>query len=330
MSETFRLGMYAYGTFGAPAGDDPDQQTADFKTWLTAIGQAGYNVLVMSTFHVDPHGNLFDSAPVATDGVFNPLESSQPSKALNPQLPALLADFKATYGAKVYYSVGNSAGTAGDMTNLETLLSGYSCVQAQSNPTSPDFENLVSNLKLLGSALHIDGIDFDFEPVAYDASQQTLVSQFTCLLHNLGFGVTYCPYRKTSFWIDAQAAACDPEQTGSGTSKVDWWNLQCYGNGPPTSWTKAIEEYIAAHRNRLGIADPGRYVMPGYSSTDGPPCTVQQQVYAAVTATPPTAGGGWIWQLGQFDLSSPNLESALSGYATAIVQGQSGPPAQAG
>ena len=329
------VGIAAYGNFGAKAGNDPSSQANDFKNWLTAIGEAGFNFLLMSTFHVDAQGNLNDTAPVAKDGIFNPElngPNPDPSDGLNPQLPMLLADFKSTYNAKVYYSIGNAAGTASDMANLSSILGNYSCTPGSTPPDTKEYNNLVANMKLLKSDLHIDGIDFDFEPATYDSAGQTLVSQFTCLCNSLGFGVTYDPYypqtqtqMPPTFWLDAQANACDPTNSGTGTQKVDWWNLQCYSGGQgntASAWTGEIDSYQG--KDRLGISDTSTFVIPGYSQ-DSKPSTVQQEIYESATGTPVANGGGWIWQLGQFDLKSPNLESDLREYAQAIINGQTSP-----
>ncbi len=324
-----KICIYAYGNFGQPAGNHPDQQAEDYKTWLDALGKAGFNVLVMSTFHVDPSGNLDDSAPVANGGVFNPLESTNPEKALNPKLPELLADFKSTFNAKVYYSIGNWAGSNGDMANVAVLLDGYSCMSSGSKPSNSNYDNFVTNLKLLKSALHIDGIDFDFEPHdtpdAYGSGQQKMVSQFTCLLHSLGFGVTYCPYTSKKFWINAQADACDPNNTGTGTSKVNWWNLQCYDGGSGNTadgWVDVINDNSS--KGRLGIADTGKFITPGYGKNSSSAGEVQQNIYNAATGSPESKNGGFIWQLGDF-ISSPNMESALADYANAIINGRTNP-----
>ena len=338
MSPSNVIGIYAYGNFGAKAGSDPKTQAADYKTWLDAIGNAGFNTLVMSTFHVDAEGNLNDSAPVAANGVFNPNEKSDPKNALNPHLPKLLAEFKSNFNAKVYYSIGNWSGSAEDIANVEALLAGYSCDSGMSNPSS-EYQNFVANLQVLSSALHIDGIDFDFEPHGedpYNATQQAMVSQFICLLHSLDFGVTFAPYPydeernkqwidvSQEFWLAAQANACDPDNTGTGTSKVDWWNLQCYGGGvgaTANGWTTAVDDYIKKNGNRLGIAEAGTFVIPGYSSSTSTSSEVESAISEAVSGNPSASGGGWIWQLGQFDLSSSTLENDLAAYANAIKSG---------
>ena len=292
MNDSDIIGIYTYGNLKKP------------EIQIEAIGKAGFNVMVISTFHVHKDGTLYNTPPL--------------------NLKEYLVNFKSKYNGKVYCSIGNAAGSKNDMTNLESLLSGYSPISKEIQPANTGFGTLVRSLRKLMKDLPIDGIDFDFEPQgqnSYNSKQKTMVSQFTSLLHSLGFGVTYCPYEEPQFWIEAQVDSCDPAITGKGISKVNWWNLQCYdggGGNTPNSWLREINEPGVVAR--MGVKDASRFVIPGYSKNQSTPGDVKESVETAAQGSPPSKGGAWIWDLNNFEIND-HLESKLTKYAKAIKNG---------
>jgi hypothetical protein len=284
----FNATLYVYGVF------DNQSNWSSYAGWIADIQGSAFNILVFSTFHVDPNGNLYGSVPLVTNGVFNP------DGELNPDLPSLYQGLQ--QGKTLLYSIGNSAGTAGDMSNLQSILS---------DPSSTAYSNLQTNLGVLKSELGISGIDFDFEPNGYTTVQQGVVTSFTNFCNNLGLLVTYCPFVNEQWWVDAQIAAV----TNGGT--VACWNLQCYAGGfgnTPANWLSPIQDNAAA----MGVSNPATFIVPGTDTSQTPQAT--QAVFAAWAAGAPGLNGGFIWQFGVIE-----SESSVDDYANAVVNGIANP-----
>ena len=291
MSNTNAL-LYVYGVFDT---GNPSSWPA-VPGYISDILASDFNVVVFSTFHVDALGNLFGSVPLVTDGQFNP------TNQLDPDLPQYYQQL-AQAGRTLYYSIGNSAGTAGDMANLALILA---------DPTGAAYANLQANLKVLAEVLTIAGIDFDFEPADYGSTEQTIVTDFTTFCTGLKLQVTYCPYAVESWWIDAQIAAV---QAGGA---VQWWNLQCYAGGfgnSPATWLPSIQQNAGA----LGVADPPTFIVPGVD-TSGGPAAVQAEIQSFASGAP-GLNAAFLWQLGDIENQGG---ATVAQYATAVLQGLSG------
>jgi hypothetical protein len=278
MSE--RVVIYVYGFFDSPKPSEwPSAQQ-----WVDDIIASDFTHVILASFHVDTEGNLYGSAPVVTDGAL--------ASGVNPQLPALYQQLAAA-GKQVLYSIGNAAGSAGDLANLYTIL------QA---PGSPAYTNLQTNLGFVKNQMAMVGIDFDFEG-PYGSDQQWTVTQFTNFVDDLGLIVTYCPYTFETFWVDAQNAA---------TAAVSWWNLQVYGGADPNQWATGLN-------GAKGVPDPAAFLVAGYSIDGGAtPSQVQASISQAATAVP-GLGGAFIWQMADIETSSGTY--TVSDYAQAVING---------
>jgi hypothetical protein len=282
--------LYVYGVF-----DNSDNWTS-YQGWLNDIAASGLAFVVFSTFHVDDQGNLFGSVPLVTNGTFNP------NGELNPALPSLYQAFF-EQGIGLFYSIGNSAGTAGDMAALQTILG---------NPSGSAYANLRTNLGVLTDTLSIIGIDFDFEPSDYSPEMQTVVTEFTTFCWNLDLDVTYCPYANEQWWIDAQINAV----TKSPGYSPLWWNIQCYpdlGNSPE-GWLPLIQTNASA----MNVLDPEDFVVPG-TSTSLTVSQVQAQFSTWAQAMPGLMAG-FVWQFGNMI-----ADNSVASYMNAVVQGIESP-----
>jgi hypothetical protein len=299
------VALYVYGVFDS--GYAGEQQTEEFSQYISEIQSSAFNVVILSTFHVDTLGNLFGSVPLVTNGVFNPNWPSDQSDAMNPVVPSLYQALAAS-GRTLLYSIGNSAGTAGDMAALQQILAA---------PGSPAYQNLSNNIQILAQNLSISGVDFDFEPSEYSETNGETVVAFTNFVNELGLQVTYCPYMVEQFWLDAQAQAY--ANAGSSQPVVSWYNLQCYSGGAgnsPADWVQAIESYGAS---KLGIDNPAAFIVAGYDLQGGP--SGVQDRFALLTRSDPGINGGFLWQLGDMVNLGPN---AVAEYGAAVANGLAG------
>ncbi len=281
--------LYVYGVF------DNQSNWSSYAGWIADIQGSAFNIIVFSTFHVDPNGNLYGSVPLVTNGVFNP------DGDLNPDLPSLYQGLQQA-GKTLLYSIGNSSGTAGDMSSLQSILS---------DPSGTAYSNLQTNLGVLKSELGISGIDFDFEPDGYATEQQGVVTSFTNFCNSLDLFVTYCPFFSEQWWVDAQIAAV------SNSGSVAWWNLQCYAGGfgnTPANWLSLIKDNAVA----MGVSNPAAFIVPGTDTSQTPQAT--QAVFAAWAGGAPGLNGGFIWQFGVIE-----SESSVDDYANAVANGIANP-----
>ena len=292
------LAFNAFGVVDEPNGGDA--QTLGLESFFGQLRDSAFNVLILSSFHVDAVGTLEGRVPLVRDGVFNP------EGAVNPALPRLCHQL-ADQGMQLFYSVGNASGTLADLTALREIFAPY---PEQRN--TPALRALEENLLTLAREFSLTGIDFDFKPVHPTPWRETLV-RFTRFVHDLGLQVTYSPFRNPDFWIDvhreAQAGIEDPTR-----SVVRWYNLQTYGGGAtPSSWVQAL---VDAGPETLVIRDPESFILPGLTPTDATatPAAVRH-AFAALQRRTPGLRGGFLWHCGR----GPALP--LEGYAQAILDG---------
>lgn len=286
-----RIVLYVYGIFDT----GKQSEWPGLSVYAGQILASDFNVVVLSTFHVDALGDLFGSEPLVISGVFNP------SGKLDPNL---LQYYQMITGAgkRLYYSIGNRSGSNMDLAMLAEILA---------NPSGSAYANLQANLTVLKQQLSLTGIDFDFEPSgsgAYGSDQQTTVAQFTAFCNQLGLDVTYCPYTNQQWWIDTQTSAV------AAGGKVRWWNLQCYDRGStntPAAWLPLIQQNATA----MGVADPTTFLVPGVAANGGTQVVIATLTRFAEAA--PGLNGGFIWQLGAMGKAGATPAS----FAGAVIAG---------
>jgi hypothetical protein len=294
------LSLYVYGVF-----DDTSLQD-NYAAYAEAMSSSNFNSVVLSTFHVNPDGSLYNGLPnLMVGGKFNP-DGDQYA-----ELPAIFAAIKQASGTvwQLSYSIGNASSSDDDLQAIQTVMGNYPDPADPSNP-------LFINLQGLSQSLHIDRIDCDFEPTVYDPWLATVV-YFTELCHNAGLGVTYCPYTSIPFWLQA----LHETYVSLGRQAVAQLNLQVYGGAEPQEWISQIETY----GQPLGIDDAAAFVVAGYSCSKDDACTscgtsLCQRLAAALQANPGIRGG-WAWQMGVAlgckDLAA-TLESWARGFHSAL------------
>ena len=273
--------LYVYGFFDSPNSS----LWPSAQQWIDDIIASQFTHVVLASFHVDANGNLFGSVPVVTNGAL--------ASGVNPQLPSLYQQLAAA-GKQVLYSIGNAAGSAGDLENLHAILSA---------PGTAPYTNLQTNLMFVQNQMAMVGIDFDFEG-PYGSDQQWTVTQFTNFVADLGFVVTYCPYIIEPFWVAAQNDAAAP---------VAWWNLQVYGGADPATWAAGLT-------GAKGVPNPAAFLVAGYSIDNGQsPSDIQTSVAQAANAVP-GLGGAFVWQM--VDIGKTTY--TVSDYAQAVIKGLAG------
>ena len=116
----------------------------------------------------------------------------------------------------------------------------------------------------------VDGIDLDCEE---DVDPETIVS-FSKMLFDLGFEVTFGPYRYMSFWKECM------QQLWTKGHKVSWWNLQFFDGGYNNR--PNIRLWLQSLADVVGNDAPGSYLMAG----------VAAQGAGQANGQCPTGGGG--------------------------------------
>lgn len=261
----------------------------------------------------------------ATDGPhlgdlqLNEVIISQGEYVADPAWPGLLASLKegATSVNRLLFSLLGYPGFS-TFATIQRLI--------QTQGTGPD-SILYKNFAGLKAAIPaIDGIDIDDETL-YD--QETTV-KLSRMLHEIGYEVTFCPYDQQNFWIE-----CLYELNSQTPGLVTGFNLQCYAGG---QWNiDQVQNWIDAIAARMGPSFPAAtFVNPGlWCRSKESNCVIGScppDVTAQFAAWQPTGiQGGFIWlyddlqycaQSGACGASAPMGSQA---YASAIVQGLSGP-----
>jgi hypothetical protein len=184
-----------------------------------------------------------------------------------------------------------------------------------------------ANFKTLIQALDIDFIDFDYEPDSYDKEDRERIVNLASLIDVWGAKSSFCPYAERSWWIECLADAYER----LGRQPIEWMNLQCYDGGAdndPVEWAEAIKR----HHRPTGIADPYRFVVPGYWVKQNYPdkeqygkCPDQiEKIFEDLKAR--GLSGGWLWNIGdifKFEDSGfcGSQDVTPKGYSDAVLRG---------
>jgi len=168
--------------------------------------------------------------------------------------------------------------------NIETLIA--------AEGTGED-SSLYKSFKVLRDVLGADAINFDDES-NYDVASTV---EFGKMLSVLGYKVTLCPYRDTTYWgaVYTQLEAYQP-------GLVDRVYLQCYAGGSyntPLAWNSIF---------------PGLNVAPGLSVSEKTPAEMK----STLDSWKDDSAGGFIWILDE--ILSGNVNS-VKDYADAVIDG---------
>ena len=337
MSATGKIfAAYAASCLYAASNDDVSRVKGNVQTFLTS----GLNTVILGLFHI---GRDFDIDP-----------------------PQLLGDiyFNGTlvFSQGHYVGYGSNAGDTTSWAQLVESLSGdgritrvlgsiggeeeviydFRAIQKiyETNHGSFKGTNLERNLQMLRRVLPmISIIDMDNEET--DSVTQESFTAFCRMLvqKEMGFGITFCPYRDQTFWTSALKALSD-----SNPGAVKWWNLQCYaggGDNDPKTWAGYISQAMPNFDTTGYIvgSDWSRFYNTQFQQWQGDfPLSTRagSSVYTFFNpwASEHAIGGGFLWNADQvlsyeadnqkygqdpyYDVSGSSLGQYVSAMATAL------------
>lgn len=113
-----------------------------------------------------------------------------------------------------------------------------------------NFQTLREAFTLNGECV-IDGIDLDNE----EPVKASTITDFCEILFELGFEVTFCPYRNPTEWQGYMQTLWDKGH------RVSWWNLQCYSGGAEN--LDELEPWINAVSQVVGKGRGASYIVAG-------------------------------------------------------------------
>ncbi|MBB3119939.1 hypothetical protein [Pseudoduganella violacea] len=279
------IAIYAEGCM-YPSATYPVSET------IGVVQQSGFTTVILSLFHI---GRDYDVSPLQRLGdlYFNTtLVFSQGEYVGDAAWPSLIASLPSGSVAKVCASIGG-----GGVMDFQTLKKIY-----EANGNSFEQTNLAANLAALRRYLPaISIIDLDCEET-YDSPSFIAFCQ---LLASIGFGITFCPYIKATFWTGALAAL-----NASNPGALKWFNLQCYdggGENQPGPWAAAIKQACPSFPT-------DGFLITGDWTEDSP-----QQVgqLMARCRQDPSVGGGFLWTLDS--LINGQNDGLVKQYADAIA-----------
>lgn len=276
--------------------------TADSaKDPLDEIVSSGFNILVLSSLHISPNGDILwnDEELVIQDKGAVVFDPKGLFGNLSKRLDSLLSKNTILH---IFWGIGS--GGFRDFSNIANLLK-----------TEEGKERLKASFETLQKKLpQIKGFDFDNED-HHDIDTVVWLTEFLSI--SLNAMITYRPYFGQYFWEDCIEAIYKKLHI----QPVLWWNLQCYEDGKvndPKDWAQSI----ALRKEYNGVVEPQSYIIPGYlqEESDEMSPAMLQQVFANCRES---VGGGFVVQ-NTSDLpttSRSNSLTQLSSYSHAIKEG---------
>lgn len=240
---------------------------------MFAITQAGWTSIILSLFHIDSSGDIIYNNPMIVQNGAYVGDAAWPG-----QVAQLKKDSPVT---TILASIGG--GGVSDFSNIQTIY--------DNNNNSFNETPLQKNFQVFRQSFPaIDLIDMDCE----DNYDQPSFVAFCEMLIDIGFGITFCPYRNKGFWTGSLTAI---EQDYPGA--VKWWNLQCYDGGAgndPATWAAAIQKAIPGFNTDGFIlaGDWSRLWNGQYWQGD---CPSQVQSLLSPFEPESCVGGAFIWTI---------------------------------
>jgi hypothetical protein len=345
--------MTAYKTAcycGLGPGSTKDSVSLIQKSGLTTviefalhIGREGNGVQQWGDF-VFNDGYPQESYPFIRNGQFNPYND-----AATGAWPTELGNLKQSgSGVKeIFFSIGGWGGAP------DYPVKDFATIQYMLDNGMK--EVLVKNFKALKEKFPtVDGFDLDCEefgnspgqfpgvypkPDANTVGKDTIV-QFSEILFNLGFKVTFCPYTDSDIWQGSmQRLSTDHKAV------VSWWNLQCYAGGYSNltdlaSWLQKLGAVKLPNGKTIG-ADAAAFLVPGLSVQNQDPLWPDPQcpagdggmclTFAGMNKQLPKGSsdlaGGFLWDFSGIGSNTAPCDGkipSLSDYVNGIVSGLSG------
>jgi len=239
------------------------------------LHRSGFTTVTAWPVRVDPAGDLvFDDVPIVAGGRWVG-DVSWPSR-----LQALKEGGSVD---RLLFSVGS--GESSDFTCIHDLMA-----QHGTGPSSP----LQRSFAALKEAIPaIDAIDFDNE----DHLDVETNLAFGRMLVDLGWPLTFCPYRDREVWLDSLAALWNWRP-----GCVAGINLQCYSGGlgnDPGGWLSAVARRDLPGLDLGGFIQPGLWCVHGSSCSEAEDSRCPEAVREQMAAWAGSCGirGGWVFLL---------------------------------
>lgn len=212
------------------------------ETTIKSLGDSGFTTVVAFALHLTKDGDLVFNQPNAK--LVSGDEYVGPSN-WGDQLSTL----KDGSVNELFFCIGGWE--TGDFDRLEHWIS------TDKSALRKKFAVLKKHLPA------VDGIDLDDEGT-YD---KTTTTQFSKLLHDIGYDVTFCPYTRCHFWVE-----CLKELNSETPNLVTGFNLQCYAGGrlnTPGPWIHAIKQEMGPDFDAKGFVFPGLWGQHGKHCGEG-------------------------------------------------------------
>ena len=322
---------------------------------VSLIQKSGLTTVIEFALHIGREGNgvqqwgdfVFndgypqESYPFVRNGQFNPYNDTAIGAWPND-----LAKLKQSGGVKeIFFSIGGWGG-APDYPVKDFLTIQYMLDNGMKDVLVDNFTEFKKKFPT------VDGFDLDCEefgnstkqfpkiypkPSAKTVGTDTIV-QFSEILFNLGFKVTFCPYTDSDIWQSSMQQLCNLKAV------VSWWNLQCYAGGSGNltdlaTWLKALAAVKLPDGKAIG-SNAGSFVVPGLSVQNQDPswpdpqcptgnggmCLTFTKLINQIPKGYNDLAGGFLWDfsgIGSNTAPCSGKIPALSDYVNAIISGLS-------
>jgi hypothetical protein len=330
MSTSHEIAAYCQGKLG------PDQ----IRGYKQYIQQSGLTIPILSLLHI---GRIEVPGQIDGDLIYNdyPKNLLVRKCGFNPfrtpdieDWPNRVAQLKQNSSVKkIFISIGGSGATDDLIFDFRTI---QRIIEYKQEQILWDNFTALRNAFTIAGHCVIDGIDLNCEEEPY-VTHDTIVC-FSKMLFDLGFEVTFGPYRKPEWW------QCCMQRLWP-KYKVSWWNLQCYDGGRSNSDPEEFQKWIEILGKVVGSTNAAYFLMPGllvrYMEQNGGirgqcPSTIGgsqepgiQQTFARLSGNTPGLRGGFVWSYDLINDSyqNPNVtcpNKALVNYVTAVRNGLDG------
>jgi len=240
--------MTAHNTAAYCSGD---LGPGNIQNYIPNIQQSGLTTAILWALHIgrpsvqgQQYGDLiFNGAPLfISNGTFNP--GGNPDIAAWPGQIAQLKQ-EGSNVSQIFFSIGGANPPVYDFTSIQYMLN-----HGLTQVLIDNFTALRTAFTVDGSCV-IDGFDLDCE----ESVDSSVIVQFSQILFQLGFKVTFCPYTNQLFWQSAMQSLWNQGM------KVSWWNLQCYAGGYGNR--DDLQSWIDTLAQVVGKTAAPSYLMPG-------------------------------------------------------------------
>ncbi|WP_041523716.1 glycoside hydrolase family 18 protein [Gilvimarinus agarilyticus] len=231
------------------------------KTHIQDVQQSGLTTIILWSMHLGRAGDVNPSGCQAIAGqswgelVFNDGDIRiVDDETFNPNNDPEVADWphdllqmkqNGSHVSKIFISIGGWR--VCDFQTIEYMLE-----HGMQDVLRRNFQTLRDAFTIDGQCL-IDGIDLDNE----EPVKANTITEFSQMLFELGFEVTFCPYSNPVQWQGYMQTLWDKGY------KVSWWNLQCYSGGAENLDPDELERWVDALSQVVGKGRGAAYLVAG-------------------------------------------------------------------